>query len=537
MPIYKEYRVDRPFPDPESILFEELGSIIQYNLQMVSTFREKFMLNPIQEEIVRHYMSAEDDLQIYLLYGGRGSGKTTTALGLGTSILLDHPGATGLGVRKTYTDLEDTLMPAVENFWNRYDIKYKTRIKPAPTYTLYNTSKFMLRSESRAVQSRQEKADTFGSTEYSFVFFEEADSISKMFFLSTIGSMRQRKICVKPLIIMCCNPPPEDHWLYEYFFIEHNPNDQDSNVKAFWIPIKDNIKHIGVKEYEAMVEHYKAYPSLYRKFVEGKFGPLIKGNPIFGGIFNRDLHVSKTPLDWDMSQPMCRGWDFGFRRPAVVVFQDDIERNEIRVLKAYLGRYTLLRPFAQMILRFCDKYYPGAKWEDYCDAAGIQRKDDGRTSVEVLRGLGLRPKYEKTQVQYGLDIIQQNLTELSSLGRPIIQLDPYGAKHLIDAFEKGYTYDPDTRMGVKVKPFKDGFYDHLMDAFRYGIIQKRRFHDRAHRYQKSQKSQIWSPARRVVGPRKYRAEDLSKVIPFSDTDRPSSATYNFGRSAYDDYNN
>lgn len=56
--------------------------------------------------------------------------------------------------------------------------------------------------------------------------------------------------------------------------------------------------------------------------------------------------------------------------------------------------------------------------------------------------------------------------------------DPVHCGILIDAFEFGYTQDPDAKDDV-IKPVKDGRYDHCMDCCRYAVVMFREIQNQA----------------------------------------------------------
>lgn len=495
MEIYKEIKLDRPFPSAESLVYDEISTLLETAEVQYSAFRDNFTVTSKQEAVFRHYYSAPDELQIYLLYGGTGSGKTICALALITDILLRNPGAIGMTVRKTYTEIEDSLLPDIMKFFDTYSIDYNKREKNAPNLFLPNGSMIRMRSEIKSSRSKQEKADSLGSTQFSVAYLNEADSMSEGYFATLVSRMRQRSVVKRPVILIDCNPPPEDHWIYKTFFVHNDPNNPKSNVKVFHFPVDTNT-HLDPQYIVDLKKFYSNYPSLYKKFVEGRFGPSVKGEPIFKEVFATHIHVAKEPLTFDPSLPLQRGWDFGFRRPACVILQDDPEKNEIRVLRATLGSHVLIGTFAERIQRVCDKHYPGAVWHDYCDPAGSQRDSrSGKTDIDILKDMGIHPRSERTAIQYGLDIIRQCLMKNSEKHTPILQIDPEGASLLVEAMGYGYTHNPDAPNDSKIHPMKDDYYDHIVDAFRYIMIHVRKSMGRS---TGSKNKDLWIPINQKI---------------------------------------
>lgn len=475
--IIKEYKVGTSNISSKSIIAEEIANLIEANASLASKFMNTFRFNHGgQTDAIKWYLNGEDKLHTVLLYGSTGSGKTACALGIILYILLNNPGATGLVSRATVTEIEDTIMPSLEEFHTNYSIPYKLkRINSMPTFEYPNGSKLLCRSSVKARKSGQGMADSLASLQISVAYMNEADSQHKEYFETLPSRMRQRHIVKKPLILCDCNPPSEDHWLYEKFFSKKRDDDA---VKAFYLPVQENSKYVGEEYINDLKETYKNTPSLYRKFVEGKFGPTVAGTPVFNGVFDRNLHVSKEHLVYNPELPMQRSWDFGFRRPAVVIAQDDPYNNRINVFYASMGNQEFLSTFADRILRYCDSKFPDAIWNDYCDPSGVQRKSTGPSDITVLNQLEIRPQFKKTKISYGLDIIKNNLMVLSdNIDKlPVLQFDYEYAALLIDGLEFGYAYDK--KKNSQFEPIKDGYFEHTVDAFRYMMIFLRRMDTR-----------------------------------------------------------
>lgn len=469
--------------DEGSVVFDELADLIETNDKLSEFYKQSFVRTEIQQRVKDVYDYAEipdgETLHI-LLYGSVGSGKTWAAFSLVTDILVDHPGASGLGVRATYDDLNDAFYKPMTEFFSKFQIKFRSKLKP-PTIALMNGSYFRMRSSERTSRSGSDKADELGGTKYSVAVLDEADSISEEFARTVSGRMRDDKGVKRKLIIYICNPPAEDHWLYEWFFEQHDPDDPRSNYRAIHMPISGNRENLP-EGYEASVhKDYAHNPALYRRMVEGRFGPAVKGYPVFASSFNPQLHIAAGPIaeNWNQKYPLQRCWDFGWRRPACVVFQDDHDTGQIRVFKSWLGSKIDLDGFSNAILQACFEAFPGAEWEEFVDPQGVAHSDTSRyTSVDILRSKGLRVKYKKTSIEYGVSIISEQLGTLipyKTGSIPSIIFDP-SCGLILDSIQYGYCVDKDHKEDAKtpIKIEKDGYYEHLLDAFRYGIIFKRR---------------------------------------------------------------
>lgn len=475
----------------QDVVWDEIADIMESADRMAGSFRTQHVRTPIQQKVHDLIQNTEvppGEVLHVLLYGSVGSGKTWTAFGELTQVLVDFPGATVLGVRRTYNEIEDALYSVACNFFDKYDIPYSTNKKLVTLY-LKNGSTFRMRSAEKTATGRSDKADHLGGTEYSAAVIDEADEVPEEFAKTVAGRMRQKVGVERKVIFYICNPPSKDHWLYEWFFGEGNklgPDDPRSRYRAVHMPVEANVEHVGQAYIDSIHQDYAENPALYKRMVRGEFGPAVRGYPIFSKYFDRDIHVAKTEIwrNWNRDLPLQRCWDFGWRRPALVVFQDDTDIGQIRVFRAILGDKILLDSFADRWVSQFHKDFPGAKWEDFCDPAGKARDDRSlQTSIDILRGKGIRPKYRRTAIEYGLNIIGEQLSMFIPYRKgpvPAMIIDPQ-CKVLIDAFEYGYcqekarsdggTFEEDAKRPIKA--VKDGYYEHCMDALRYGMIFKR----------------------------------------------------------------
>lgn len=475
----KVLKVDTYIPSEEDLVFQELADQIDANLALGKKFYDDFVPNEKQQELydlIESSEVAEGEWLHVLVYGSTGSGKTFGVLGWIVRELLRYPGAGALGVRRTFTELDDTLYGDLyKKVLDPYEIPY-TKNDQKMVVTLPNSSFFRFRSDKSVVSSStKDKADGLGGTAYSIAMLEEADSISEELALTLPGRMRQASGVRRKVIFYLCNPPSKTHWLYRLFFKGNDPSDPRSPYRAIKIPVIDNVRNVGEGYIRGIERDYGRNPSLRKRMVDGEFGPDMKGIPIFADSFRRSIHVATRSIsaNWNPSAPMVRGWDFGYHHPALLVFQDDPETGQIRVYRAIVGEKTLLDSFADRWLSKLEEDFPNAEWRDYVDPAGAQVSDKSAlTSIDILRAKGLYPKYRKENIAYGLNIIEELLKQLYK-GEPTILIDPTYCEALIEALEIGYCNDKEA-MDYEIKPVKDGIYDHIIDAFRYAVIHIRR---------------------------------------------------------------
>ncbi len=198
------------------------------------------------------------------------------------------------------------------------------------------------------------------------------------------------------------------------------------------------------------------------------------GRPVFRPPFRMDWHVATKTILADPLMPIQRGWDFGFRRPACVWTQK-ARNGQWLILRELLAKDMQLAAFVREVVRVSREVAPGMpqrSFEDYCDPSGLNKRDAGPASVEVLYENGIYPRNTSSKVplKESIEIIQRNLNlvRLNGVLRPGTLIDPSCAL-IIKAFAGAYVEaqgDLNRTGGAKTK-FIGGRTTHLIDALRY----------------------------------------------------------------------
>ena len=205
------------------------------------------------------------------------------------------------------------------------------------------------------------------------------------------------------------------------------------------------------------------------------------GTPTYAWLQERGIDHTVTPGDpvyCDFDRIVCkpqsyrpwlilfRTWDFGWRMPAVVYFQvepptaETNNRYRVHILREVISSKVLISQFAdQHVLPAVEQWFPGAlRVDDFGDPAGNQHDDKSpETSIEILQTRGVRVRSRAMTVDEGIEIVQA----IISAGD--FEVDPLACKTILEGFRSGYVRDD------KGFPLKDMFYEHVMDALRYGI--------------------------------------------------------------------
>jgi len=196
---------------------------------------------------------------------------------------------------------------------------------------------------------------------------------------------------------------------------------------------------------------------------------IAEGDPYYA-TFNRGLHVRRCA--YDPTRPLLRGWDFGRAHPAIVMGQLDI-KMKLQILWSQIFSNLTIYQLVPLIMAETNTRFPQATCRDYGDPSGAQETDKGATTTILLDTFKIKLVYRFSFIEEGTKMLDQRLL-VQQDGIPGLLLDPCN-KDLIEGFESGYVIDTgatgkDGEGRAKNSPRKDGWYEHVMDALRYLVV-------------------------------------------------------------------
>ncbi|MCR4339549.1 MAG: hypothetical protein NUW01_06645 [Gemmatimonadaceae bacterium] len=320
-------------------------------------------------------------------------------------------------------------------------------------------------------------------------------------------------------MLLTPNPPNVLHWLCDEF-----PEDNHIDGHRYILTSVYDNRHIVGDNYIAELE--RDYPPghvLRRRFIEGRRGLSLVGQPVYGKVFSRSLHVQE--IDHIPDVPLVESWDFGQKHPAVSWHQFT-PWGHWNILAEYMGQRMFIDEVVQAVAARRAELFPNlTDLRVCCDPAGADKQGHGirQTAVDVLNqhlrmlygaNVGARFAVGSNRPERREFAIQQISGFLSRLiqGRPALAVHPR-CEMLIDGFEAGYVYDeraysasafPNIR-----RPKKDGTYDHLQNTTEYAYLNyggsplqsadERTIQDRVRRAQMDPDEFTWgSPRRRMT---------------------------------------
>lgn len=269
------------------------------------------------------------------------------------------------------------------------------------------------------------------------------------------------------------NPVDEtDHWIAKWF--PADPSLLKPNHHYIHTSLYDNVAGVGEQYIKDMEDKYQPGHALRRRFIEGRRGLSVVGDPVYAGAFSRTLHVSDDAA-FNPHMPLLEAWDFGHHHPAVLWSQ--FVHGTWLVLGEVQGSDMFIEDFAPWVLQQRAAFFPGMTetWS-CCDPAGTMKNSQGtKTSAcDVLNAHGVFPRAidgsnSPTMRDSAIQKLGAALQRLTH-GRPAVRVHPR-CRQFIDGLEAGYVWDsrsiansisPNTR-----RPRKDGTYDHLQNCGEY----------------------------------------------------------------------
>lgn len=299
-----------------------------------------------------------------------------------------------------------------------------------------------------------------GSQEFAVIVVTEAHEITEQVYRTL--KRRCRQAGIPAMMLMESEPPNETHWLAD--LTDPTKESYDPDITLWNLSTYENWENLPVSyrgSLESMPESAK------RKYLHGYKGFSISGKPFYSG-FKDTLHIGE--FDWNPAKELICGWDFGYHFPAFLVTQIDSQDRWIW-LRELLGRDITIDKFAEQVKSLLNLYYPGANCKHYGDPAVAQKNDKSeKTSYQILQEKGIQLQYKTSTYRERKEIIEGKMSSLIG-GKPALMIDHRFCKIAHDGFLGGYHYSEikpgQAFTGNKEEPFKDGFYDHIMNSGEY----------------------------------------------------------------------
>ncbi len=390
----------------------------------------KVNYKPTEKQRLFHSCPADE-----VLYGGAAGGGKSVALVMDAlDYALRYSGSTIVLFRRTYPELEESLILNALKFYPRQIYSYNESKK---TMKLINGSRILFRYlEKKNDETRYQGA------EFQYIGFDELTHFNKKqyeFLKSRLrGSTKQPKY-----IRATANPDPHNpennQWIKQYFIDFASPmkikKDKQGRTRAY-IPATVYDNPYLLENDPDYVKRLESLPELEKQaFLYGNWNIQIEG--LVYDNFKPEKHVK--PFEKTPHHQIIAGLDFGATNPTAVCFI------------AFDGWHYHI---------FDEIYTPNILIEDLAKAVKqvnpriIYADPSGKGNIRELQKRGLPVKAGDNEVLAGIMTVRQLIQDNR------LFVDPKCENFLHEI--QNYVWEEG-----KDKPMK--VFDHLMDACRYAL--------------------------------------------------------------------
>jgi len=359
-------------------------------------------------------------------------------------------------IRKTYRMLMDSCVktffewvPRTLGNWREADMTFTC---PSPSG---GVAEFLFRSADSA-----EDIEKFRGVEISGAWLDEAQELHPDVKLIVQGRMSWPTTHPQFTLLVTTNPCDTEHWIYKQWVMDPLPG------HVYWRQSSRENPFLPKDYYDDLEREYRDRPELKKRYVDGEWGSVFDGKPVYGNEFAWDLHVAKEHLSPAPSVPIHRGWDFGLT-PACIITQ--IHPNSRWLILRELWSDDMgIEEFADTVNDFCKREYgPHQAYEDVGDPAGRARAmTDERSCYDILSSRGIYAREAETNALLPrLEAVKRQLAK-NPKGKARVQIDPR-CHRLIDGFSGGYKYKERGNAGMHSDVPEKNKYSHIHDALQY----------------------------------------------------------------------
>jgi len=321
--------------------------------------------------------------------------------------------------------------------------------------------------------------ERFGSMDLTHYFIQEAQEVDGRIFamlnsrLSNPAGYKDGRPYYRGLID--ARGVNRGHWVYDDFIarawdVDDSPALREHVANPSFVYVKfrtrDN-QHLRPGYYEDLAREHSGDKAWIDVYLEGEIGIEVEGRPVFGDSFDVERHVAE--ISEDPSLPILRGWDFGYRAPAVAWLQYD-RYGRLLLLHELCPKNLSTDSLIDLVLaeqanKFRNR--SAQSFRDYVDAAGDQINSSEARDVEILEDrLGTTCEWRKARIESGLNVMRGLMLKTVKVKGEITPrfLVDASCETFISAARGSYHYPEDN---PKAPPIKGGSYVAVSDCVRY----------------------------------------------------------------------
>ncbi len=388
----------------------------------------------------------------YGLYSGAyGAGKTLLLAHVGIKASLDYPGCKGLVGSLSYTQLRDvifqTFIDEIEQYQrvlndNGIPIQIATfTISPGKmNIVFYNKSEIMFRACDNSEKLKGRNLDWFE--------LDEPIEMKSEVFKQLMARLRDKNMPFH-FGLLATNPGAENHWIYQYFYVDKKPGYFAVDTNTY-----DNVLIPNYEEYiKSMEARYD--PDWVRRYLHGHWGAF--SGQIYK-MFNQDKHVRNFDQSLKNVPGIERyfaGVDFGIRDPTCILILMKTKANNLFVIEEFYESEKTSYEIANIIKKFHLKYN---FTKVYCDPSAA---DLVKQAFDLGVPIG---KFDNNEVKsYANNSVSPGIAKLQSTFKSENKITIHSSCINLIRSIQSYRYknvDNDI-------PLKDD--DHAADALRYAL--------------------------------------------------------------------
>ena len=369
-------------------------------------------------------------------------------------------------LRSTYRELEDTTKKTI-TWWfdfGKESAQDNTITLKFPDWTV----EILFRSCDRPGDVAK-----FKSLELTGYWIDESIEVPeevKLMLKNRIGRFPPK--CPVRYGIETTNPPDiEDPTYHQFKWLTSVPgpvaeNKPLENHYGFWQPPRENDANLRPGYYTDLIKDYQGNRDWIERYVMGRPGITMHGRVVFNN-FNRDMHVSKEPLEF-VGKRLYFGWDNTGNCPAAVVGYIP-SAGMFHVLREYHTERMGIVDFGNYVLADRNSRWPGIEFFDYADQAGesgFSKSGGGLTSnAQMMRELGIEVVPSEQNWEARRESVEFQLGRLVG-GNPAFLIDP-SCRRLINGFLGGYCYPEIGATGYHRDSPEKNKFSHVHDALQY----------------------------------------------------------------------
>lgn len=351
----------------------------------------------------------DNESYVKCLFGCLGSGKSSACciFIMNMAANLMPPGKDGIRrskwaiIRSTYSQLKTTALRTWLTWFPAID--FGNPRGDSPITHIIRKNDFELEVVFLAIENLND-IDRLKSFEFTGAYINEAQFFDSDRVLNEILSRTNRYPSSilggglkRPIVIMDCNPPSDEHWIYRIFEVEHRdkfkiykmPPALIKNSENKWInnPEADFIKQQEDQDYWLKLAAASGFDEEYiRVDLCGGYARTEAGRPVHPE-YNDLMHYAERELQVEENTEFGFGWDFGLT-PALAIVQLN-SRGQLIVLDELFSDDSDLRSFVEdKVLPYLNRKYPlwHKSYESCHDPSGDNRSQaDAKTCAQILR--------------------------------------------------------------------------------------------------------------------------------------------------------